>query len=79
MENLCNWSDVWLEGNRSEQQVERLNLFIKKEIILQPQPHIDLIIKREFDFKKITSSNVPCRLKLANWLILQLSGWKKHC
>lgn len=52
MENLCNWSDVWLPGNRSEQQDERHNLFIKKEIMMQPQPHIDLIIKREFDLEK---------------------------
>lgn len=45
MDNLCNWSDVLLQENRSEQQVERLNLFIKEEITLQLQPHIDLLIR----------------------------------
>lgn len=51
MDNLCNWSDVWLQENRSEQQVERLNLFIKEEITLQPQPHIDLLIRWEFNLE----------------------------
>ena len=52
MDNLCNWSDVWLAENRSEQQVERLSLFIKEETTLQPQPHIDLFIRQEFNIKK---------------------------
>lgn len=43
MDSLCNCSDVWLQDSRLEQHVEQPSLFIKEEIMLQPQPHIDLL------------------------------------
>lgn len=39
----CSCSEVWLE-KRSEQQAVRPSLFIREEMIIQPQPHIDLLI-----------------------------------
>lgn len=39
----CSCSEVWL-GKRSEQQAVRPSLFIREEMMLQPQPHIDLLI-----------------------------------
>ncbi|KAJ8403587.1 hypothetical protein AAFF_G00349130 [Aldrovandia affinis] len=36
----CRCSEVWLQDRRSEQQVERPSLFIRVEMMLQPQPHI---------------------------------------
>lgn len=39
----CSCSEVWLE-KRSEQQAVRPSLFIREEMKLQPQPHIDLLI-----------------------------------
>lgn len=36
----CRCSEVWLQERRSEQQVERPSLFIRVEMMLQPQPHI---------------------------------------
>lgn len=48
MDTLCNCSDVWLQDRKLEQQVEQPSLFIKKEIMLQPQPHIDLLIRQVY-------------------------------
>lgn len=39
----CSCSEVWLQ-ERSEQQAVRPSLFIREEMKLQPQPHIDLLI-----------------------------------
>lgn len=43
MASRCSCSEVWLE-KRSEQQAVRPSLFIREEMMLQPQPHIDLLI-----------------------------------
>lgn len=43
MARRCSCSEVWLE-KRSEQHAVRPSLFIKEEMMLQPQPHIDLLI-----------------------------------
>lgn len=40
----CSCSEVWLQERRSEQQAVRPSLFIREEMMLQPQPHIDLLI-----------------------------------
>lgn len=40
----CSCSEVWLQERRSEQQAERPSLFIREEMMLQPQPHIDVLI-----------------------------------
>lgn len=40
----CSCSEVWLQERRSEQQAVRPSLFIREEMKLQPQPHIDLLI-----------------------------------
>lgn len=64
MDSLCNWSDVWLKERRSEQQVERPNLFIKEEIMLQPQQHIDLLIRGVYSLR---NQNRYCPIKTQNW------------
>lgn len=38
---------MWLQDSRSEQQAERPSLFISDEMMLQPQPHIDLLIRNQ--------------------------------
>jgi len=38
---------VWLQESKSEQQAERPSLFISDEMMLQPQPHIDLLIRNQ--------------------------------
>lgn len=43
----CRCSEVWLQDSRSEQQAERPSLFISDEMMLQPQPHIDLLIRKQ--------------------------------
>lgn len=40
----CSCSEVWLQERRSEQQAVQPSLFIREEMMLQPQPHIDLLI-----------------------------------
>lgn len=65
MDSLCNWSDVWLQDSRSEQQVERPSLFMKEEIMLQPQPHIDLLIRWVFSLR---NQNWYCPIYTQNWL-----------
>lgn len=75
MDSLCNWSDVWLQDTRLEQQVERPSLFINEEIILQPQPHIDLLIRRIYSFlKKSVLVLAHTQSKFADCLILHLPG-----
>lgn len=72
MANRCSCSEVWLE-KRSEQHAVRPSLFIKEEMMLQPQPHIDLLISSlallglEDVWKRETSSKPqplpgPCRI-----------------
>lgn len=39
----CSCSEAWLE-KRSEQHTAQPSLFIREEMMLQPQPHIDLLI-----------------------------------
>lgn len=41
----CSCSEVWLQERRSEQHTVRPSLFIREEMMLQPQPHIDLLIR----------------------------------
>lgn len=43
MASRCSCSEVWLV-KRSEQHAVRPSLFIREEMMLQPQPHIDLLI-----------------------------------
>lgn len=43
MASRCSCSEVWLE-TRSEQHTAQPSLFIREEMMLQPQPHIDLLI-----------------------------------
>lgn len=40
----CSCSEVWLQERRSEQHAVRPSLFIREEMMLQPQPHIDVLI-----------------------------------
>ncbi|MEQ2194663.1 hypothetical protein XENOCAPTIV_001106, partial [Xenoophorus captivus] len=40
----CSCSEVWLQERRSEQQAVRPSLFIREEMMLQPQPHINVLI-----------------------------------
>ncbi|KAJ3613955.1 hypothetical protein NHX12_017533 [Muraenolepis orangiensis] len=42
--SLWSCSEVWLQERRSEQHAVRLSLFIREEMKLQPQPHIDSLI-----------------------------------
>ncbi|GAA6075292.1 uncharacterized [Tachysurus ichikawai] len=45
----CRCSDVLLQDSRSVQQAVRPSLFINEEMMLQPQPHIDSLIKSQND------------------------------
>lgn len=78
MASRCSCSEVWLQERRSEQQAVRPSLFIREEMKLQPQPHIDLLISSlaalglEDVWGGKETSCKPQPLPRARWILSQL-------
>lgn len=73
----CSCSEVWLE-TRSEQHTAQPSLFIREEMMLQPQPHIDLLISgprrirrgRDGEGKKRNPKQTGLQAGATSWSLL---------